>query len=161
MSLLSFLVPFGSCFWKSLDRYTKSSSHFTCAHARDNTSSMILHWYLVISLYRSPSGSMPLLKDVIAVEAFYLGIDTFFLFEACYIDIQGLKLVLSDLYIDRRLYSLSLCYLQAVRRTDRPWLQRSVSIRLQVNIPLGNNPRFAHDVIISFVIFTKKTLKSV
>ena len=33
--------------------YAKSSFHFTCDHAQDNMFSMVLHWYLVIYLYRS------------------------------------------------------------------------------------------------------------
>lgn len=62
----------------NLDRLATSSSHFTWAHAQDNMSSIVLHWYLLSSLYRSPSRNRPLLKVEIAVEAFHLGMATFY-----------------------------------------------------------------------------------
>ena len=49
-SVRSGLTALGSCFSCGLARLATSSSHFICAQARDRTSSMVLHWYLVSSL---------------------------------------------------------------------------------------------------------------
>ncbi|KAF3543582.1 hypothetical protein DY000_02007432 [Brassica cretica] len=81
-----------------LIRRSWTTIHVSCLFPKLLIGFVVYVAFIVPCALWSPSSSMPLLKDVIAVEAFYLGIDTFFLVEACYIDIQGLKLVLSDLY---------------------------------------------------------------
>ena len=42
-SVRSDLTALGSCFSCALARLATSSSHFTCAQARDRTSSIVLH----------------------------------------------------------------------------------------------------------------------
>lgn len=77
--LVVFVAPcsFWHLLWEILERLATSSSHFTCVHARDSTSSMILHWYFASSMYRSPPGSIPLLKAEIIVVSFHPRMATF------------------------------------------------------------------------------------
>ena len=72
-SVFACFEAFWSCFTWALARFATSFSHLSCAQACESTSSMVLHWYFVSSLYRSPSGSRPLLKADIAVEILQLG----------------------------------------------------------------------------------------
>lgn len=53
-------------------------SHFICAHALYKMSSMVQHWYLISSLYKSPSSIMLILKTEMIVEVLHpAGIDIF------------------------------------------------------------------------------------
>lgn len=88
-----FLVPLNFCFWECLDRHTGSSSHFTCAHARDKMSSMVLHQYLDSSLYMSRRVRI---SHYMAVKALHPRMNTFSWLE-CYVAAHRFSLVLQDL----------------------------------------------------------------